>query len=291
MARISTYNPASTPLGGSEQIIGVQSGGNVTITPEMLAHFVRNAVFIDSSDSPYSATAWDIIFCDTSTGSIEILLPAGAEGHTILIYGDATSGTNNITITPDGSETIDNDVEFVIDQHWGQVNAGYDAANTNWVIAITGTPDVVMGTLVFDDLNDVDMTTNPPVIRNKPVFNGTNWVPVQGECRNIWTGNMNDDTAVSIALGAEYFNGNIIIVSNEGGSRAILAFRAAASGNFCHVIAGTDIAASTSVLTGTTGSDGTVTVSVANGTIYVENRKGAVRHFNVTINGYWGALT
>jgi len=91
----------------------------------------------------FTAVAGNMYFCDTSGGPIAVTYPAGVDQDNIAIYGDATSRANNITITPDGSETIDNDTSFVIDQNFGQANTAYDAANTNWVCALTGMPEVV----------------------------------------------------------------------------------------------------------------------------------------------------
>ena len=53
-----------------------------------------------NSDSPYTASAGDNIFCDCSTGAITITLPASPSiGHQVkIIDGDGNAGTNNITV-------------------------------------------------------------------------------------------------------------------------------------------------------------------------------------------------
>lgn len=69
---------------------------------------------IDDTDSPYTALITDqTIICDTTNGEVVVQLPAVAsyigKSWRIKRYGG-----NSVTVLPDGSETIDGDVEFVI---------------------------------------------------------------------------------------------------------------------------------------------------------------------------------
>lgn len=142
MAKISAYDLAA-PITGDEQLIAVQTGGNVRVPVKRIKGLTT--VFITSADSPYTASEGEAIFCNTSGGAIIINLPAGINKDRVAVYGDATSGTNNITIVPNGSETIDpqGDTSFVIDQAFASAMLGYEATGTVWRNSITGTPEVI----------------------------------------------------------------------------------------------------------------------------------------------------
>ena len=58
------------------------------------------------SDSNY------VVLCDTDGGAITITLPAGADtSHGYIIKNVGSSG-NNVTITPDGVETIEDGIVY-----------------------------------------------------------------------------------------------------------------------------------------------------------------------------------
>ena len=64
----------------------------------------RNVAF---ADSPVTAAYGDDISCDSSGGAITINLPAAVAGRApIIIRAGASAATNNVTVEPDGSETI-----------------------------------------------------------------------------------------------------------------------------------------------------------------------------------------
>lgn len=55
--------------------------------------------------TPYSvATADDILLCNTSGGAITVTLPAAARGRRLTLL--RTTGANNVTVNPAGSDTI-----------------------------------------------------------------------------------------------------------------------------------------------------------------------------------------
>lgn len=66
---------------------------------------------VDVADSPYSVQLSDTyLSVDTSGGPVSIVLPTAASrgGFPLTIKdGSGDAATNNITITPNGSETID----------------------------------------------------------------------------------------------------------------------------------------------------------------------------------------
>lgn len=61
---------------------------------------------IDNSKSPYKAKK-DFLKCDTSSGAITINLPKAEKRQDKTLYIQNISGTNNVTITPYGSELWD----------------------------------------------------------------------------------------------------------------------------------------------------------------------------------------
>ena len=102
--------------------------------------------------------------------------------------------------------------------------------------------------------------------------------------------NLDDDDVFII----EGVGGGFILMNSAASTvgqnqYAIATFRCAAS-RFCTaLLAGSDVETTTGTLTGTTGTDGKLTVSVNNpggtNTIYIENRTGAVVPLRVTVMG------
>lgn len=92
---------------------------------------------------------------------------------------------------------------------------------------------------------------------------------------SVATISLADDTAVQISVGTA----GIILVGNTAltNQAALINFRATA-GPYVNIMAqsGSVFEASTSTLTGTTGTDGKITVSATSGgNVYIENRTGA----------------
>jgi hypothetical protein len=92
----------------------------------------------------FTAVAGEKYYVDSSAGPVAVTLPAGVDADNIKIQDVGHSASaNNITATPDGAETIDGDVEFVIDQNEGDIDIAYDLANTNWAVSSDGSPDLI----------------------------------------------------------------------------------------------------------------------------------------------------
>lgn len=89
-----------------------------------------------TSPVTFSATADWAVFSDLGTpGAVAVSLPAGVDGLVAVIgdgKGDASS--NNITITPDGAETIGGSATMVLDHDRMVAILGYDSATTDWKI-------------------------------------------------------------------------------------------------------------------------------------------------------------
>lgn len=101
--------------------------------------------------------------------------------------------------------------------------------------------------------------------------------------------NVPDDSAVYIQLPANVFAGQLQISNNNNGfpGYGLLNFRCTSSTVFCVVTVGhANLAATTGILAGTTGTDGKVTVSThTDGRIYVENRLGTALTFCLQVAG------
>ena len=94
-----------------------------------------------------------------------------------------------------------------------------------------------------------------------------------------------DDTAISLAPTNPY--GAILIIShdNEPNASGLFNYHVATTA-YCSKLFGGTVNTSTSILTGTTGTDGYMTVSAnENGNIYIENRRGAARTINYLLLG------
>lgn len=100
---------------------------------------IRNYVFINDTDSPFTAVyTHSIIGCDTTSGPITINLPPAngtniGAGFVLTIKDESgTAGSNNITIDPDGSELIDGSATAVMTINYSSLKIYSNGSN--WFI-------------------------------------------------------------------------------------------------------------------------------------------------------------
>ncbi|WP_454917267.1 DUF2793 domain-containing protein [Xanthobacter sediminis] len=93
-----------------------------------------------------------------------------------------------------------------------------------------------------------------------------------------------DDTALQIALGAGVIGWGVAASQFSSGAAALFAFRATSGGYYVRLLASVGTIAVSSVpLTGTTGADGGVTLSVTSATFWIENRTGGSQPYLISL--------
>ena len=93
-------------------------------------------VSVSVSDSPYTTSEETIIGVQSDTGTISIILASdqAVEGKTYIIKDEGgIAGTNNITVSTEGSETIDLQDELVIAENLGTRQLYCDDSG-NWFV-------------------------------------------------------------------------------------------------------------------------------------------------------------
>ncbi len=131
--------------GGGGSFSGDLSGNNLSDSSDSIvtisgttavSGMVRGYVGKDDGDSPYSTLATDyVIGGDTSVDvlTIDLTSTTVTAGRTVIVKDvGGNAGTNNITITTEGAETIDGAASFVINTNYESVSLVSDG--TNWFI-------------------------------------------------------------------------------------------------------------------------------------------------------------
>jgi hypothetical protein len=121
--------------GGANKVLKFNSGGTAIEALEDAGVTVA-ITEIDDTDSPYSVLATDdVIWADSTSGAITVTLPDPATWDTILTIKDAagnSTGSNKITISQNGSETIDGETSIDIKRAYGSYRLVTNG--TNWAI-------------------------------------------------------------------------------------------------------------------------------------------------------------
>lgn len=209
-----------------------------------------------------------IKFLTSGTGSVF--------GFTLDGVEIASTATAGITFQQNSSGTIK---EIVVD-------GVYDSGTTGNGIEFIRTAGVLS-----------DIVVGPTVnvrLRATPVFySGSNSgiridprVMVGGDVPGvIYRGGVADDTAFSITLGRQIFSGTAILTAGvvEMGIFGIRAAPTPAVG--ANRITDANVVAVATALTGTTGTDGNLTLGVQDGVLYVENRTGGAQNISLSVMG------
>jgi hypothetical protein len=154
---------------------------------------------VEFKTASFTAEAGKKYKVDSTGGAVVVTLPAGNDLDNIVIQDVAHyAATNNITVNPDGAETIDNDTSYVIDQNEGWIDIGYKNADTNWEVAASGMPYTLIPTKTRTVRTLIETITNG----TGAVFDFNN-IPA-GYDRLIIKGNIRSE-AVAILDGAHIY--------------------------------------------------------------------------------------
>ena len=107
------YNspPASTTNYG---VVKIGAGIDVTDGVISVSEGVISTVLVDDAASPYAVSSTDYyIGVDGAGAGVTIDLPVGSNGRTLIIKSEAGQASD-VTINPNGIETIENALSFSI---------------------------------------------------------------------------------------------------------------------------------------------------------------------------------
>lgn len=121
---------------GTSVSLNVGSGKTLTLAGTLALSGTLKPSWTTVSSSPHSAADGGRYLVRTNASAIEVDLPAGTTGYIVEIKdADGNAGTYNITIDPNGTETIEDlsaGEALVIDFDYGGVKLQY--LNSSWRI-------------------------------------------------------------------------------------------------------------------------------------------------------------
>lgn len=139
MSTLITFNgvsysiPASGEIGWSTlSSFLIALGNNAAITEEM-----KQAIRVATTTPvTVSATADFCVVSDlTAPGAVAVNLPAGVSGQVfVIVDGKGDASSNNITVTPNGGDTIKGAASLVLDHNRQALILQYHAGTTDWKV-------------------------------------------------------------------------------------------------------------------------------------------------------------
>lgn len=150
--------------------------------------FAQKIAIRKTTTSPVTVVAGTdcmIITQLTVPAAVAVILPAGIAGqYYIVIDGTGDAGTNNITITPNGAETIKGSATLVLNENRAAVLLVYNTSDTDWKVfgPLTGAGSTVTpsNTVTLSNKKLVDNSTTI-------VDNGDNTKAVKFEVSGVTT--------------------------------------------------------------------------------------------------------
>lgn len=106
----------NSPVSSTTQYGVVKVGAGIDVTDGVISvsEGVISTVLVNDAASPYAVGSIDYyIGVEGTGGGVTIDLPVGSNGRTLIIKSEAGQ-TSDITITPNGLETIENTTTFSI---------------------------------------------------------------------------------------------------------------------------------------------------------------------------------
>lgn len=107
----------STPLSSTTRYGVVKIGSGIDVTDGVISvtpNNIINVTGITNADSPYAVASDDYYIGVNGTGAlITINLPAGTDGRLLIVKSEAGQ-LSNVTIVPNGAQTIENAASYTI---------------------------------------------------------------------------------------------------------------------------------------------------------------------------------
>lgn len=135
---VSEVNDLTPYLNGGNRITVTDDGdGTVTIAAQNLSALST----IDDTDSPFTAlhtNERNYIIADATNGAITVNLPPAADWTGLeIIVKKLDSAANNVTVSPDGTETIDGAGSYDLVNQWDTVTLYSDGSQVLVISAVT----------------------------------------------------------------------------------------------------------------------------------------------------------
>jgi len=150
--------PAAGELNWSSLSAFMVDVGNNAATMNKMKQTVRTAT--TTPVTVVAATDFVVMTSLAAPGAVAVNLPAGVDGQIFIIkdlLGDAL--TNNITITPNGAETISGAANLVLNHNSQCVIIQYKATGTDWKVLING--------LLPGTISNADVSATAAIARSK----------------------------------------------------------------------------------------------------------------------------
>ena len=114
----------------------VESLSNKTLTAPVVTSPTYTWTTKTNSDSPYTATAGDFLFINTSSGAVTVTLPSSASvGHTIKFKDLASSfATNNLTVGRNSHKIEGSASDLTVNNNGAGFTLVYSGATYGWLI-------------------------------------------------------------------------------------------------------------------------------------------------------------
>ena len=117
-------------------LTGSESLSNKTLTSPVVTSPTYTWTTKTNSDSPYTATAGDFLFINTSSGTVTVTLPSSASvGHTIKFKDLASSfATNNLTVGRNSHKIEGSASDLTVNNNGAGFTLVYSGATYGWLI-------------------------------------------------------------------------------------------------------------------------------------------------------------
>ena len=138
------------PTGDTASRPGTHASGNLRFNTELATFEGNNGAKWGSigggltptsikTANGYTASANDLVRCDTTSGAFSIAFPTSPTDGDIIGVVDVTGNFNtaNLTINRGGTTTIESDTSLVLDMNGAYVSFVYSSTGTNWKLLET----------------------------------------------------------------------------------------------------------------------------------------------------------